>query len=102
MSAGVVDLKCSDKLPDSVRKLAELLKDGIRAGIYSPFRGPLDAQGGQLVAKRGEELTPEQVINMDWLNENIVGTIPAYEELDDTGKATVGIVGVDPITKDQK
>ena len=102
MSAGVVDLRCSDKLPDSVRKLAELLKDGIRAGIYSPFRGPLYAQSGQLVAKKGDVLTPEQVISMDWLNENISGTIPAYEELDDTGKATVGIVGVDPITKEQK
>ena len=102
MSAGVVDLKCSDKLPDSVRKLAGLLKDGIRADVYSPFRGPLYAQGGRLTAKKGDVLTPEQVINMDWLNENIVGSIPAYEELDETGKATVGIVGVDPIVKEQK
>ena len=31
---------------------------------------------------------------MDWLNENVVGTIPAYQELNDTGKATVEIAGV--------
>ncbi len=36
---------------------------------------------------------------MDWLTDNIVGCIPAYEQLSDTGKATVGIVGV-PSTKE--
>lgn len=101
ISAGVVDLQCSDKLPDSVRKLAAVLKHGIRAGTCEPFRGPLYAQGGRLMAKEGDALTPEQIINMDWLNENIVGALPAYEELDDTGKDTVGIVGVDPAVQDK-
>ena len=99
MSAGVVDLKCSGTLPDSVRKLADLLKDDIRAGSWDPFRGPLYDQEGRLMAQAGEALSPEQVINMAWLNENIVGALPAYEELDETGKGTVGIVGVDPVAK---
>ena len=54
------------------------------------------------MAKKGDELTSEQIINMDWLNENIVGAMPAYDELDDTAKATVGIVGVDPSTQDKR
>ena len=99
MSAGVVDLKYSDKLPDSVRKLADLLKDGICAGTCNPFRGPLYDQNGRQRASKGDALTPEQVINMAWLNENIVGALPAYDELDETGKGTVGIVGVDPVAK---
>ena len=101
MSAGVVDLICSDKMPDSVRKLAAVLKHGIRAGTCEPFRGPLYAQGGRLMAQEGDVLTSEQIINMDWLNENIIGGLPAYEELDDTGKDTVGIVGVDPAVQDK-
>ena len=101
MSAGVVDLSCSDKLPDSVRKLAAVLKRGIRAGVCVPFRGPLHAQGGRQIAQEGDVLTSEQIINMHWLYENIVGSLPAYDELDDTGKATVGIVGVDPSAQDK-
>ena len=101
MSAGVVDLSCSEKLPDSVRKLAAVLKHGIRAGVCVPFRGPLHAQGGRQIAQEGDILTSEQIINMHWLNENIVGGLPAYDELDDTGKATVGIVGVDPAVQDK-
>ena len=39
---------------------------------------------------------------MDWLVENIVGAIPKYEELDETGKATADVVGVEPSTKDNQ
>ena len=39
---------------------------------------------------------------MDWLVDNIVGAIPAYEQLNDVGKATVGIVGVPSSTKEKQ
>ncbi len=96
MSAGVVDVRCSDKLPDCTRRLALVLRDSIRSGICTIFQGPLFAQGGVQKAVKGQVLTPEQIINMDWLAENIVGSLPAYEEMTEVGKATVGIVGVDP------
>ena len=92
MSAGVVELACSDKLPDSTRRLAALLRDSICSGFCDPFRGPLYAQNGRLVEEH--IIDPECVIAMDWLNENIIGEIPVYAELDETGKATVDIVGV--------
>lgn len=95
MSAGVISLYCSDKLPDSSRKLAAVLKSGICAGTCNPFQGPLFAQGGRTIARSSESLAPEQIINMDWLAENISGSIPAYQELTQTGKETVSIVGVD-------
>ncbi|MCF2595540.1 BMP family ABC transporter substrate-binding protein [Pseudoflavonifractor phocaeensis] len=102
MSAGVVDLRCSDRVPDGSKKLASLLREGICAGLYGPFQGPLYAQGGRLMAKKGQSLSLEQIINMDWLVENIEGSIPVYEELNDTGKATVGIVGIDLFTEERQ
>lgn len=96
LSAGVVEALVSEKLPDGTRKLAALLHDGICSGSCVPFRGPLRTQDGRLALAAEESLAPEQIINMDWLTENIVGSIPAYEELDDVGRATVGIVGVEP------
>ena len=94
MSAGVVEMHYSDKLPVATRKLAGLLEHTLRAGLCDPFRGPLyDQHGAQIVAK-DEVLTPEQIIDMTWLNENVRGSIPAYEDLTDVGKATVGIAGI--------
>ena len=101
MSAGVVELCCSDKLPDSAQKLAAILRDGICSGNCHPFRGPLYAQGGRQVIGASDTLSTEDIINMDWLVDNIVGSIPAYEELSEAAKATVGIVGV-PSTKEKQ
>lgn len=101
MSAGVVDLFCSNKLPDSVKRLASTLRDGLCGGYCDPFRGPLYAQGGHQIAKAEQILSVEQIIGMDWLAENVIGYIPVYEELDETGKATVGIAGIDTSTKEK-
>lgn len=95
MSAGVVELQCSDKLPDSTKKLAALLQNAICSGSCQPFRGPLYAQDGRKIIGGEATLSTEQIIGMDWLADNIVGSIPAYDELTETGKYTVGIVGVD-------
>lgn len=95
LSSGVVDLRCSYRLPDCTRKLADLLRDGIRNGLCHPFRGPIYDQRGTLQVEDGDTLDVERIITMDWLADNVVGSIPAYEALSDTGKATVGIVGVE-------
>lgn len=99
LSAGVVDLQCYDVLPESVKRLAALLKDSIRSGV-EPFMGPLFNQEGEQVIGEEQTLSTEQIISMDWLVENVIGSIPKYEELDDTGKATADVVGVEPSTKE--
>ena len=99
MPSGVVALHCTDKVPPSTQKLAELLQNSIQADLYYPFRGKLYAQNGKVLEG---DLTPEQIICMDWLAENIVGSIPEYDELSETGKATVDLVGVEIISKDKR
>ena len=93
LSAGVVELRCADRLPPPAVKLKELLENSIRAGICEPFRGPLYTQTGKLL-DAGRSLTPEQIINMDYLMENVSGGIPAYGELTELGRATVDTMGV--------
>lgn len=93
MSAGVVELICSNKLPEGVQKLAELLKDSICSGLCRPFCGPFRAQNGDVIDKDRQGLNFEQIITMDWLAENIEGSIPTYEELNDDGRATVESAG---------
>ena len=44
------------------------------------------AQGHILKEKKGETLSPEEVIEMDWLADNIIGKIPVIEELTEHAK----------------
>ena len=101
LSAGVVDLMCSDCLPESAAKLADILKKSISEGLCDPFRGPLYTRDGQALESE-KTLTPEEIINMDYLVENVDGTIPAYDALSDVGRATVDLVGVDSVTKEKR
>ena len=101
LSAGVVDLRCSDTLPPATRKLAEYLKLSISRGVCEPFRGPLYAQDGK-VLDSDRVLTPKQVIDMDYLMENVSGRIPTYEELTPLGRATVDMVGVSKATRNNR
>ena len=102
MSAGVVELICSSALPESTRKLAELLQSGICSGICNPFRGPLHTQDGQIIDGVGHFLSLEQIINMDWLVDNVIGALPPYETLTDEAKSTVDIVGVEPSSEENR
>lgn len=99
MSAGVIDVMLSEQLPCGTKKLASLLRRSICSGECKPFSGPLTAQDGSTVIGEDQVLSLEQIMGMDWLVDNIVGSIPAYEELDDIGQATVGIMGVEPSTQ---
>ena len=63
------------------------------------LQGKLYAQGGKVL---DGDLTPEQIIGMDWLAENIMGSIPDYDQLNETAKATVDLVGVEAASKDKR
>ena len=54
-----------------------------------------------MIDGEGHFLSLDEIIRMDWLVENVVGTIPHYVELSDEGKATVDIVGVERATEDR-
>ena len=45
-------------------------------------------------------MTPEEIIRMDWLAENVVGLIPKMEELADSAKAVVTKSGLDKPSDD--
>ena len=97
MASGVVDLRCSSLLPESTRHLAELLRRGICGGVCQPFEAPICTQRGWTIQGEGPGgLSPEQIVGMDWLVDNVVGELPGYEQLTEEGKATVDLVGVDP------
>ena len=95
MSTGVVDVWCSDTLQAPTRRLVDFLKESIRHNICIPFLTPLTLQSGEVIGEEQKSLTLEQIINMDYLVDNVIGEIPKYEELSEMGKATVDTAGIE-------
>lgn len=98
MSTNAIDLLCSKRLPPRVRRLVDLLHERIRSGAFLPFVGPIfDQQGSERVAE-DVALTPQDIIRMDYLAQNIVGRIPEISELSEVAKSLVALQGVPSTT----
>ncbi len=94
MSAGVVDVICSKNLPVGTKRLVELLKNTITAGEFNPFAGVLYSQTGIIEGNPDGVLTPEEIMKMDWLAENVIGFIPKEEDLREHAQPVVSQQGL--------
>jgi basic membrane lipoprotein Med (substrate-binding protein (PBP1-ABC) superfamily) len=95
MSADVVDVICSKNLPSGTKRLVQLLRQCISSGEFYLFSGELRSQDGLVQDENAGELTPEQIMKMDWLAENIIGSIPDLDELTEQARPVILQQGLD-------
>ncbi len=95
MSAGIVDVICSHHLPIGTARLVDLLKKNISQNDFNPFTGVLYSQKGIVQSDPDKELEPEEIIQMNWLAENVIGKLPEPEELIEKARPVVSIQGID-------
>ena len=81
MDSGAIDVRLSDKLPEGVRQMANLLRKGLEDSVIDPFLRRIVAQDGTVKNDGTRRFTPEQLLHMDWLCENVIGSIPPFEEI---------------------
>ena len=94
MSAGVIDVILSHDLPSGSVRLVEALRAGILNGSVSPFSGELHSQDACIRKAEEAPLSGREIITMNWLNENVEGSLPDPEELTPKAKAFVEASGV--------
>ncbi len=95
MSAGVIDLIFSGSVPYGVKRLAQHVISDIRGGFMPVFSGEIRDQEGNLRNREQDSMKPENIMKMDWLIENVIGSIPSSEELVDGAKSVVELKGVE-------
>ena len=81
MDSGVIDIALSDKLPAGVLALAQLLRNDIIHGKLDPFARRIVAQDGTVKNDGTMTLTPQERLHMDWLCDNVIGSIPDFSQL---------------------
>ena len=94
MSEGVIDVISSKYLPIGTKRLVELLKSTICSEVFNPFSGILYSQSGIVLNDPDKSLSPEEIMTMDWLAENIIGSIPEKEELKEQAEPVIKQQGV--------
>ena len=94
LGTGVIDVKLSDRLPEGVARLVEILKKGVANGTVSPFATILKDQKGVLRNDGSRNLTPEEILHMDWLCQGVEGAIPQFDELLPMSQNLVRLLGI--------
>ena len=94
MSAGVIDVIYSSKLPTETKRIVNVFKDIISKGDFELFEGELYDQNGVQKNKEGNVLTPEQIITMNWLLENVIGEVPTTDIMEDDTENIIKAQGI--------
>ena len=94
MDSGVIGVQLSDKLPEGVRQMARILRKGMVEGFIDPFLRRIVAQDGTVKNDGTHRFTPEELLHMDWLCENVVGSIPPFEEILPVSQSLVRELGI--------
>ncbi len=95
LSAGVLDLVCSAKVPYGTRKLVEHFKQAMEWGMFHPFGGVICDQDGNVHGQEGRHLDTEEIITMNWLCGNVLGRIPGKEMLKEEAVELVKLQGIE-------
>ena len=94
MASGVIDVRLADGLPTGLVQLCDVLREGLRNGTLDPFHRRLVAQGGEVISTGDRGLTPEELLHMNWLCENVEGSIPTFDEIAHFARDTVRELGI--------
>lgn len=95
LSSGIVDVICSNRVPERTRQLMETVRQQIVSGQFEPFSGEIHSQDGALRNASGAVMPVERIGSMDWLADNIIGSFPEPEELTEPARRLVSFQGIE-------
>ena len=81
MRSGVIDVTMPPGVPEGIRMMANVLKEGICNGTLDPFKRRIVDQQGIVRNDGSKSFTPVELMKMDWLCENVVGGFPKYDQI---------------------
>ena len=93
ISSGMIDIIASQSIPQQSRKLVDLMKKQIESGDFQIFSGDLYDQESNLRNQGDHVLSPNEIMKMTWLADNVVGSLPKPENLNEEAAAMVRVQG---------
>ncbi|MCR5369787.1 MAG: BMP family ABC transporter substrate-binding protein [Clostridium sp.] len=90
----ILDVAFSKRFDPYAMRLINHYREGLQDGSFSPFEGELRDQAGVLRCQAEQRLTPAEILCMDYLADNIVGSFPSEDEMIPTARPLVRLQGM--------
>ena len=81
MDSGTIGISFSEKLPAGVRTLGNLLQRDMCEGTLDPFLRKIVAQDGTVKNDGSRGFSVDEILHMDWLCDNVIGSIPTFDQI---------------------
>ncbi len=94
LGSSILDVAFSSRFDPYAARTVHHFREQIREGSFAPFEGELRDQDGVLRCDADRRLTPAEILCMDYLADNIVGTLPAMDELIESARPLVRLQGI--------
>lgn len=99
MSSDALDVIVSTRFDPYLHRLINFVHTQMQNGDFWPFEGQLISQDGTEQCSEQAQLTPAEIIAMDYLLDNVEGSIPHMQELRENARPIVEMQGVLEIPK---
>ncbi len=94
LSSGILDVAFSNRFDPYAMRLIHHYQEELKENSFSPFEGELRDQSGALRCEADRRLTPAEILCMDYLADNIIGSFPGPEEMIPTALPLVKLQGI--------
>ena len=90
----ILDVAFSKRFDPYAARIIYHFRQELKEGTFTPFEGEIRDQSGALRCEADRRLTPAEILCMDYLVDNIVGSFPKEEELIESARPLVRLQGI--------
>ena len=90
----MLDLYLKDSLPKQTRRLIEVMKEHMSEGGFNLFSTEMKDQKGRIRNHENESMSLQEIADMDWLLENVVGKIPKLSDFTEEAQELIAQYGI--------
>ena len=94
LGSSIVDVAFSARFDPYAARVIHQFREALKEGSFSPFEGEFRDQGGVLRCEADRRLTPAEILCMDYLVDNVVGSFPSEKELIESARPLVRLQGI--------
>lgn len=99
IASDTLDIAFSARCSAPTARLIRNLQNQFHDASFTPFEGELRDQAGGIRCMEDQRLTPAEILTMDYLADNVVGSLPESDELVPGARALVMTQGIDSLAK---
>ncbi len=90
----ILDVAFSSRFDPCAARLINHFRQELKENTFTPFEGEIRDQEGRLRCDADRRLTPAEILCMDYLVDNIVGSFPKEDELIESARPLVRLQGI--------